>query len=326
MLEPTGDWRSSSPAEQGMDAALLAAADRRIRDEYPTTFCLLVVRHGILVVERYYDVHDRFSLFDVRSVTKSVVSTLVGIAVGDGLLSLGQNLGQLLPDRLPSDADARLRTITVEHLLTMTAGFEWDDLADFWRLLSSDDWVGTTLRTSLAAEPGQVFAYNSGCSQLLSAILTRLTGKRLADLATERLFGPLGIVPGGWPRDPQGLTIGAYGLELTARDLAKLGLLYLKDGRWGEVQLLPADYVRCATAPQSTGGFPEDTAYGYHWWVTEVTEHAAYFAAGYGGQYLFVVPHLDLIVVTTAEWRGTPEDLYEPRPVIEEVIVPAAKA
>jgi CubicO group peptidase (beta-lactamase class C family) len=325
MLEPTNDWRTTSPTEQGVDAELLEAADRRIRDGYPTTFCLLVVRHGALVFERYYGGHDRSSLFDVRSVTKSVVSTLVGIAVGDGLLDLMQDLGQLLPDRLPPDADPRVRSITVESLLTMTAGFAWDDLADFWRLLSSDDWVGTTLRMTLAADPGQVFTYNSGCSQLLSVTLTRLTGKRLADVAAERLFGPLGIVPGGWPRDPQGLSIGAYGLELSARDLAKLGLLYLRGGQLGEVQLLPADYVRRATAPQSASGFPEDTAYGYHWWVTEVADHAAFFAAGYGGQYLFVVPDLDLIVVTTAEWRGAPEDLYEPRPVIEETIVPAAK-
>jgi CubicO group peptidase (beta-lactamase class C family) len=177
----------------------------------------------------------------------------------------------------------------------------------------------------LRAAPGREFTYNSGCSHLLSVILTHVTGDNLDEFAAERLFAPLQIAAAPWLRDPQGYCLGAVGLALSARDLAKIGYLYLLDGRWGDRDIVPRDFVRQATTRKNDGGFPEDVAYGYHWWVTRIAGHPAFFAAGYGGQYLYVVPDLELIVVTTAHWQASPEDLFEPRPVIEEVIVPAVR-
>jgi len=322
---PTTGWSSAPPAGLGLDEDALAEADCRIQADLVGVHSLVVVRHKAIGFERYYGGCDARTRFDVRSVTKSVVATLVGIAVGDGLLSLSQNLGELLPDRLPRDGDERLGAITIEHLLTMTAGFAWDDLADWGRLWASDDWLATTLRTPLAADPGHRFTYNSGCSHLLSTIVTRVTGKTLAAFASGRLFGPLGMSPAPWPQDPHGYSIGGLGLEFRVRDLAKLGLLYLHGGRWAGVQLVPAAYVAASTTGQSAGGDPEEAAYGYHWWVTSAAGDAAYFAAGYGGQYVYVVPARDLVVVTTARWQLPPAETLELHPLIEDIVLAAAQ-
>jgi CubicO group peptidase (beta-lactamase class C family) len=309
----------------GLDERALVEADRRIQADRVGVYSLLVVRHGRLAWERYYGGYTPDDAFAIQSVTKSVVAALVGIAVGDGRLQLDQTIGELLHQRLAAVADPRTRVITVAQLLTMTAGFDWHDPGDYYRVTGEDDWVRAILATPLAHKPGATFTYNFGCSQLLSAIVAAVTGHSAAAFATARLFVPLGIEPAGWPTDPQGNPIGATGLELTARDMAKLGLLYLNEGRWADVQLAPATYIAVSTTPQSPGGDPEDAAYGYHWWVTSVAGDAAFFAAGYGGQYIYVVPARELVVVTTARWDLPPAETLELRPLIEAVVVPAAR-
>lgn len=323
---PAAGWPTAPPTEVGVDETALVEADRRIRTDLVGVYSLVVVRHGYLAWERYYGGHTAKDPFAVQSVTKSFTAALVGIAVGDGRLRLDQTVGELLPDRLPAAADPRTQQITVTQLLTMTAGFAWNDPDDFYRVTGEDDWVRAILATPLAHAPGTTFAYQFGCSQLLSAILAAATDQSAAAFAAARLFAPLGIVPAAWPTDPQGNPIGATGLELTARDLAKLGLLYLHGGRWAGVQLLPTAYVVASTTRQSAGGDPEEAAYGYHWWATHVVGDAAFFAAGYGGQYIYVVPARDLVVVTTARWQLPPAETLELHPLIAEVVVPAACA
>lgn len=322
---PTAGWRTATPEEQGMDGDLLDEAGSRVPDELPDVSALLVARGGRLVFERYYGGVGPDDPIDVRSVTKSVTGTLVGIALAEGDLDgLDQPIGELIPERIPPGADPLTPGITLEHLLTMTSGLAWDAGSDYQRLIASDDWVGLTLGLPVAYEPGTVYAYNSGGSHLLSVILAEATGQDTATYARDRLFDPLGIEPGDWDRSPQRETNGGFGLELTARDMAKLGELYLNEGRWDDEQILPASYVRAATTEQSTGDATGGTPYGYQWWVTDASGYPAFYALGYGGQYVYVVPNLDLVVVIAAARRVPAEELRSPRYLIEEVIIPAA--
>ncbi len=323
---PTDGWRTASPASQGMDAALLDEADRQVRATLPDLSALLVVRGGRLVFERYYNGQDADEPINVRSITKSVTGALVGIALADGdLENLDQTIGELIPDRILPDADPLTPTITLRHLLTMTSGWAWDIHSDYATIIASDDWVDLTLSLPVAYQPGTYYAYNTGGSHLLSVILEEVTGQDPADYAAERLFTPLGIEPGDWQRSPQGETVGGFGLELTPRDMAKFGYLYLNHGEWDGEQIVPADYVQAATTYQSAGDSTGLASYGYQWWVT-VTYAAgydAYFALGYGGQFIYVVPALDLVVVAAVARRVPPEELRSPRPLIENLIVPA---
>ena len=197
---PTAGWRTATPADQGMDPAVVGALDAKVRDRYPQVRSVLVVRHGYLVYERYWQGVGAADGHDVRSVTKSFVSALVGIALAERHLnSLDQTVGELLADHLPPDADPRLRRVTLNQLLTMTSGLAGDDsslggddgLTD--RMLESRDWVRHILSRRLVSKPGTDFAYSSASSHLLSAIVADATGQSTLDYAKAKVFGPLGI-------------------------------------------------------------------------------------------------------------------------------------
>lgn len=237
-------------------------------------------------------------VFDVYSVTKSVVSALVGIALADGKLeSVDQRLVEFFPAHA-SVADSGLRQVTLADLLTMRAGFSGEPIE------VSDNWIRTLMARPLEHEPGQVFVYDSGSSHLLSAVLTKVTGRMASALARERIFRPLGIGDGWrWPDDGQGVSVGGDGLGMRARDLAKLGQLYLQKGRWNGKQLVPAAWVRRSTRMQTTIGVPGQ-GYGYQWWVQKGPRGTAYAALGYGGQAIVVFPALDLVVVLTTVPSG----------------------
>ena len=181
-----------------------------------------------------------------------------------------------------------------------------------------------TLDRPLASHPGTHFTYNTGLSQVLAAILTKITQVPMSRFARERLFQPLGIRTAPWETDPQGLTIGGFGLSLTVQDLAKFGYLYLNGGQWEGQQIVPVTYVHASTTVWSAGGFPEENPYGYHWWVTNEAGYPSFFAAGYGGQYLYVVPELATIVVTTAKYELPPEETLD-RDLITNFVLPAVR-
>ena len=325
---PTEAWRTADPAEHGLDAAEIELLGQTLADDYPTVRSMVVVRDGYLVHEYYGPGLDATDGHDVRSVTKSVVGILVGAALDDGALdSLEQTVAELLPDHVPAGSD--LGAVTVRQLLTMTAGLEGDDpsvggdLAVFDAMWESPDWVRHILGRQLDAEPGASWAYSSASSHLLSAIVAESTGGSTLDHARRRLFDPLGIRTDGafepvlgaeldqevidrfdrstaaWPVDPQGYHYGGALLRLPARDLAKLGLLYLGEGEWDGRQLVPAEWVRESTTAQTRT--TADADYGLHWWVDTVDDRPAYFARGYGGQVVHVVPELDLVTVVTAD-------------------------
>lgn len=306
------EWRTASPLEAGMDPARMDQALARAR-AIPRLRSLLVVRRGHLVAEHYFGGAGPEDLADVRSVTKSVVSTLAGIALERGhLSSLDQPIGEILGPAVAA-LDSTDASVTVRHLLTMSGGWAWSELGSvgYNEWILSGDHLGFLLAKPHSAAPGTTFAYNSAATHLLGVVVEEAVGVPLPRFAAEVLFEPLGIARAAWESMPGGRVNGSAGLDLRPRDLARLGQLMLQEGRSGRSRVLPDGWVALATAahwPWRSNAGPTQTSYGYLWWTDE--RNAAFMAWGYGGQFVYVAPGRDLVVVTTTEWRdGAPSDL-----------------
>lgn len=315
---PTQTWRVSSPEAEGMDPARLRQLDAAIDQRRLAIHSLLIVRNGAIVAERYAPPYDAATRHTLYSVTKSVTSALVGAAIADGRLpGVDAPIATLLPPGALAGDDPRRQAITLEHLLTMTAGLAWvEGDPAYGRMVRSPDWVESVLALPMAEAPGARFNYCSGCSHVLSAILDRAVEPGLLGYAEETLFAPLGIRDVRWETDPAGRPVGGWGLELTPRDMAKLGYLYLNQGQWDGRQIIPAAWVAASvTAHVATD---EAFGYGYQWWTAP--RDGAYFARGRGGQLIIVAPERALVVVVTA---ALPDDapLWE---LFEQYIAPAA--
>lgn len=296
-----------------MDSTVLAKIDDYIADAFPTLLSLLIVRHGSLVFEHYYQGCRAEDSANVKSVTKSIVSALVGIALREHYVtSLDQRLIEFFPQDFPAGGDPQKREITLGHLLTLRSGFSWVESSaeSLPALFASDHWVRYGLSVPLVYAPGEVFAYSTLDAHLLSAVLTQVTGMSALAFANRSLFGPLGSRATTWATDPQGNSIGGSELYLTPRDLAKVGYLYLRRGRWEGSQLIPEEYLEASTRTQVTpgGSVVVSDTYGYLWWVSTVGPFASFYAIGYGGQSIYVIPALDVVLITTAQWE-VPADL-----------------
>lgn len=302
-------WQEASPASQGVnnlnDAVAMAAAHPRLKS-------FLVVRNGKLIAEHYFDGDDQHTIQDVRSVTKSVVSTLVGIALEAGdINSIDEHIGPYLA-RLGISLMPAQETITIRHLLTMSAGFQWleNNGNAYLDWIVSGNPVGYLLAQPMEDMPGATFNYNSAGTNLLARVLEGAVSQDIASYAEARLFGPLGISAAQWEYFANQTANGGAGLDLLPRDLAKIGQLYLQEGQSGNSQLIPAQWVANATAPQyswrSDFGALTKFTYGYQWWVRDGGNgDAAFLAWGHGGQYIYVVPEKELVVVTTTDWRNS---------------------
>lgn len=285
-------------------AQLIEGAEAYAKFGHPPVHSFLVLHHGEIAAERYWWGYAPTSYQPMFSVTKSVLSAVVGLALGDGKVALADTMAKGFPDLVPNpDVGA----ITVEHLLTMTAGF-----APLKGKSPGDDSTTANLNRPLAAPPGENFYYDNDAPDLLVALVEQSVGERFLDYAQRRLFAPLGIwqdVPKSqrrrlWQVDRQNRPKGAYGLHLTTREMAAFGRLYLQCGRWADVPILPADYVTASTTAHADGGYPEFVSYGYLWWVVQGGDFPAFYASGMGGQYIYVVPALDLVAVITSTARN----------------------
>jgi CubicO group peptidase (beta-lactamase class C family) len=307
--------RDLAPLQDAVDAALNDVPARRHIQS------MIVARGGEIELERYFRDRRPTDLSNVHSVTKSVVATLAGITIGNGSAQLSTTLGNVFDDLVFDDQ--RKAAITIENLLTMTSGLDArtphdiDEIAD-----RGASWTEGPLAAPLQADPGDRFIYNNGAAHVLGVTLARATGMSLRQLAEEQLFQPLGIETYRWPTDPDGNVLGYGHLELRPRDLVRLGELYLNHGRCGNEQLVPSSFVEPATTPHTDGGPPEGMRYGYLWWVTTDCGYHAFFAGGFGGQYVTVIPELDLVVVTTGDvdvFTNTSRNL---RKLVTEVVIP----
>ncbi len=286
---------------------------------------LLIVRHGELVYEKYFRSYLKpEDAVQVRSVTKSLFSALVGIAMDQGLLdSLDHKVSEYFPEFFYPDTDPRMKQVTLRHLLTMSSGFLWTELGprqDRW--MNSSNWVEAAINLSFNEDPGTLFNYCTANTQILSGILTKLTGKRLRNYAQENLFTPLGIPENrwSWGMDEAGYAFGGFGMNLRLRDMARFGYLYLNEGYWDGKQLISAQWVQESTRAQINTGY--GPAYGYLWWIHPGSDFPSYEAQGSGGQSIYIIPGLDMVVVVTgnASGAGAPED---PGPLIYEYFMKA---
>lgn len=323
---PTDGWRSSPPEAQGMDSGQLADMLEHIQQEGYRVHSIQIIRNGYLVLDSYIYPFNSEALHLIHSATKSFTSALVGIAMGEGFIeSVDQTVLSFLPDQTIDNIDARKEAMTVEDLLTMTSGLYCRDSALYgWtglrEMQASADWVGHSLSLPMEHEPGSHFEYCNGVSHTLSAIVQQTTGMTTLEFARQYLFDPLGINDLVWLTDPQGIAIGNSNLLLHPLDMAKFGYLFLHGGQWDGQQIVPAEWVAESTQAHVFTNFPaKPTAnYGYQWWVDK--QGRFYDAAGYGGQEIFVLPDLNMVVVLTSGGYYTPEDF------LEDFIIPAVRS
>ncbi len=316
----------AGPAAVGLDTALTAAAFRHAAELAPLN-SLLIARNGKLVGERYYRGMTREKTANIKSASKSVIGTLVGIAVEQGKLRLDQPIAELLPQHFAREADPIKRTITVRHLLTMTAGIESTSFDNYGAWVRSPNWVRDALRRPMVCAPGACMEYSTGNSHLLSAILTRVTGMSTRDFANRYLFAPLGTQIRPWTRDPQGIYLGGNEMSLTPRQLLKLGQLVLDEGKVGQKQVVSAEWIRLSMGEYATSRW-NGHHYGLHWWSRDAGPYKVHFAWGYGGQFLFIVPELQLVAVATSALTGRRNGRHNDaiHDLVDQYLIPAARS
>lgn len=303
-------WATASVAQAGGSTDLVEEGLDQARDN-DRLLSLLVVKSGRLVVEEYFGTAGREDLHDVRSVTKSVVSALTGLVIERGDIgSVDDAIGGYL-DTIATDLEPGKAAITIDHLLTMSSGLEWDEsggFGDYTEWIRSDDRIGYVLGKPLVTEPGAEYNYNSGAVHVLGVVLEAATGLALPDLADELLFSRIGISSSRWERFRDGSHNGGAGLDLRPRDLARLGQLFLQLGTSGGSPVIPEEWVARSSVERYdwrfNSGKLHGISYGYLWWIVPEAAEPLYFAWGFGGQYVVVVPELHLVVVTTNDWRG----------------------
>jgi CubicO group peptidase (beta-lactamase class C family) len=304
----------------------------------PRLRSLLVSRGGELIFDKSYNGARSDRPANIKSASKSVISALVGIAIDRGIIPGVQTpILTYFPD-LRQATDARKREITIEHLLTMRSGLEGTSSRNYGAWVTSRDWVRHALARPMFAAPGEEMEYSTGNTHLLSAILTRASSRDTWQFANEMLARPLAFTFPQWPRDPQGIYFGGNDMLMTPRQMLAFGELYLNRGRAGGRQIVPEPWVGAsckgrARTPRfgnpifdpSRGFDPmRDRKYGYGWWVHEIGGYEACFAWGYGGQYIFVVPEAELVMVTTSspdvseERRGHRQVIFD---ILERLVV-----
>jgi CubicO group peptidase (beta-lactamase class C family) len=288
-----------------------ARLDRMLAEaeNLPGLTSLLISRRDSQVVERYWRGATRDRAVNIKSASKTLLSPLVGIAIRDGLLDdVDQPLSELLPDyferlRARDDWDPRKEEIRLRHLLTMQTGLESTSFGNYGAWVSSADWAWDQLRRPMVCDPGACHAYSTGTTHLLSVILTRRSGRSLRRYMLDELLAPMGIPLGEWDRDPQGIYLGGNNLPLRPQDLLKLGELF-EDRGWFEGRpLVPESWIEESWRPRGTSPWNRHR-FGYLWWTETWGGRTARFAWGYGGQFMIVVPELELVVVATSSLAG----------------------
>lgn len=315
---PTKAWPVSTPEEQGMDSAGLARLIENVGSYKQDS--LMVIRHGKIVVEAYYAPYIAGISHDLRSVTKSVVSTLTAITLKQGLLdNVDQPVIDLFAGKRISNVDDNKKAMTVQTLLDMTSGLQWQEKAytpdeTIMRMYRSPDRTEFVLNQPMSDAPGSRFYYNSGNPYVLSALITGKTGLSAFDFAKKELFGPLGITSARWGSvDAQGVTDGEAGLFLAPHDMARIGYLYLQKGSWDGKQIIPASWVERVNEGKVSATF------GYHyanlWW--SLPEKGAYMARGRHSQLILVLPRLDIVAVMTGVLRD--DEFYSVSRLIDDI-------
>ena len=305
-----------------MEAVVEAAA------ELDPLSSLLIWHRDSLLVEEYFNGMRADRAVNIKSASKSIVGLLVGIALEDGAIdSLDQPIADLLPEYARAMNGSAKRAITVRDLLTMQSGLESTSSRNYGAWVTSADWVRDALRRPVECDPGACWGYSTGTTHVLGVIVARRTGRSLRDYAAERLFGPLGVPVRGWDRDPQGNYLGGNNMSFRPVELLRLGRLLLDEGIVDGRRIVPARWLDASWRSYARSPY-NGNGYGFHWWNRSMDGQRVIFAWGYGGQFLYVVPRLDLTVVVTSSLasrgaRGHNERVHD---LIEESIIPAIRS
>lgn len=343
----SSDWKIAKPESGGLQSEPLDALVKWLEGfDQTNVHGIVVVSRGTLLFEHYRTgedecwgvplgkvVHGPESKHDLRSVTKSVTSLLLGIALERKLID---NIDEPILKWFPEYSDLRTpekEGISLRHLLTMSAGFEWDEYLPYTnprnsevRMLMSSDQYRYTLEQPVVSPPGQIWNYNSGGSALLGAVIGKATGKALDSVAREFLLEPLGITDFAWTRNTKNGIPEVGGLRLRARDLAKIGQLVLAGGNWNGRQIVSRQWIRESTAAH-IGPADRMYFYGYQWWqgrsLFRRREVPWVAAIGNGGQRIIVVPELDLVVAITAGLYASPMQAWLPLLIFNRYVLGA---
>ncbi|MBU0723489.1 MAG: beta-lactamase family protein [Alphaproteobacteria bacterium] len=274
--------------------------------ELETLETVIIAQEGDILTERGYRGHRVTAPTNIKSASKSVISALVGIAIAKGVLEgADQKVAPLLRRDLPPSPDPRMAELTIGHLLSMQAGLDRTSGVNYGRWVSSRNWVRSALAQPFVDEPGGRMLYSTGSTHLLSAILTRQTGRSTLDLARDWLGPVPSFAIGGWDRDPQGIYLGGNQMAMSPRSLLAFGELYRREGRLADgTQLIPTAWIAESWTLRTHSVFTGD-GYGYGWFLRRIGGHEARYAWGYGGQMLYIVPSLALTVVMTSD-EATP--------------------
>lgn len=326
------DWQAKGPETLGMDSEKLLKLEPMIKSEYSNINGIVVVRNGYIAYERYHNGYGPDDMHHVASVTKSIISALIGIAIEAGYI---KDADQQVLDFFPEcdTADKTKQDITIRHLLTMTAPYTFEDWHEpLDKMCMQPDWVAYTL--DMLGQKGRIgtFKYSTAGAHLLSAIITRSTGQSAREFANKHLFAPTGMkeIPDynmtsfgfddlfgknvkGWVHDPDGNSTGGWGLTLTPRDMARFGFLYVNRGIWNNQQIVPESWIEESTAMNPN-------QYGYLWWLREEDGVFAHCALGDGGNVICCIPEKDLVVAIASQFMKNPGDRWT---LIKECIIPA---
>lgn len=340
--EVTGDgWDTASMQSAGFDGELMEDLLRRVRDGvYKNTHAILVIKSGKLIFEEYFSGEDsqgrhrdfnRDTLHSQQSVTKSVNSILVGIAIDQHLISgVDAKVSEFFPDRPELFAEMGRNKLSLKDCLAMSAGLAWlengvpytDSRNEATGLNRSPDPIGFVFNRPSDMPPGRKFLYNSGLSIVLGEVVKKASGMPVDKFAERHLFGPLGITNYFWGKLPNGSMHTGGGLYLRPRDMAKLGYLFLNGGRWQGKQIVSEEWVRESTKQQAPY-----RGYGYQWWLHTIRLRdrpvSAFAAQGHGGQFIFVIPDLELVAVFTS-WNVDART-EQPFEMLQKFILPAAE-
>jgi CubicO group peptidase (beta-lactamase class C family) len=313
-------WEVSSLKDERIDEEAIEEISQIIRDtnSYENVLSMLIIKNGKLVHEEYSPYCQRNTLHWMASITKTITSTLIGLAIDKGFVeSADATLYELLPQFADHFKDPEKKKIALKHIMTMTSGLDWNEQVSYnnpqnseWQMVESEDWMSYVVSKPMRDEPGRIFYYNTGGIHLLSAVLKSVSGLYAHEFAEKYFLHPMGIYAYQWNKDPMGYpcTGGTDGgLGLRTRDIAKFGWLFLKDGKWKGKQIISEKWVKEApTTHVTTKG--RGRSYAFNWMTGSRTingKRFGYIASfGYGGQNLYIVPEYDLILVFTCELSG----------------------
>lgn len=327
---PAQGFQTISFKEAGIDSTVVDSIHNSILDYQKTSAdfrSFLLLKCNRLVFERYYNGGKVNEFNSLKSVTKSVTALLVGKSIELKLMKgVDQKLSDFFPDYYAEIDDELKKEITIENLLTMSAGFKWNNFGgkyrSGWDLYKGNRHEYMITKTVMESKPGEIYNYNSGLSHMLSGIITNESKMKTEEFAEKYLFDSLGITNYKWTADRNGYNLGNSELFLTSRDMAKIGLLVLRKGYWYDHQLLNSAWIEEMLSPQiETEGIGKKYSkyYGYQWWVKDYKNIRINFAAGYGGQYIFVIPEFDVVIVFTTNWRRSKVS-FKPLGITEKLV------